>query len=243
MIARKGIFTDLDNTIIFSHRHEIGEREPVEEINGKKQAYMTKRGYELLQNTAHDQFIPITSRTLAQYRRISFYCDGSIPRYALIDNGGILLVEGKADTEWLNETTEMIAEDRAALNEFVRLFSTSADIKWQDDMVLFVKTDGSLEEIDTAVRDLGLMTFRHMNKIYVCSDKLTKGKAIRRFKKRYPIDCTIAAGDSEVDLSMIPEADEAYMALQLEELIEENDRVHLVDAVDIAEYIFGLSRN
>lgn len=43
------LFTDIDNTLLYSYRREIGENKVVvEHINGKIQSYMTKRSYDFL---------------------------------------------------------------------------------------------------------------------------------------------------------------------------------------------------
>ena len=238
MITRR-IFADLDNTVIFSHRHEIGERVLVERLNGKEQAYMTKRGYELLQTVSPEEFVPVTSRTIEQYQRIRFYSDGNMPKYALIDNGGILLIDGVPDREWLGETKRMIAGDMQAVKRVEEFFSKDAHVKWQDDMVLFLKTQLPFNEVATEAEKLGLMVFNHLNKIYICSSKLSKGSAVKRFKERFTTDYSVVAGDSEVDVSMISEADKAYMALKLEGYEKYKDRVCYMNAVDISEKIFG----
>lgn len=237
MVKNDVVFCDLDGTIIFSHRFDIGERILVERFGGREQAYISKLGYERLQTFPRDRFIPLTSRTLAQYGRISFYKDGGCPRYALLDNGGILLVDNEPDGEWLRETKELIEPDRERLEELAGRFSDKAEIKWQDDMVLFVKASDSVD-IRAYADQNGLLSFDHGSKLYVCSGKLTKGRAIRRFKKRFPVNRVTAAGDSGVDISMAREADEAYFSDVLESIVGIRDGVRYVEAVTIAERIF-----
>ena len=236
MIARR-IFSDLDNTVIFSHRHEIGEKVVVERLNGKDQAFMPKGGYDLLQSVDPKEFVPVTSRTIAQYQRLQFYADGRQPEYALLDNGGILLVNGEIDEEWHRETEEMIFDDMGSVRKIEDLFKDSY-VKLQDGMVLFIKTEIPYEKVSYEARSLGLMVFNHLNKIYVCSGKLTKGYAIKRFKNRFPAEYTIAAGDSEVDITMIPEADKAYFSIKLKEKVDILQNVSYMNAVDISERLF-----
>lgn len=233
------IFADLDNTLIFSHRYDIGDRCLVEMLNGKEQAYMTRRGYDYLQKIDTDVLVPVTSRTLAQYQRVSLYGDGRIPEYALIDNGGILLIDGKVDAVWLSETEALIKDDMDALKQYEQAFSDKAVIKWQDDMVLFLKSAEHYELFSSKADEYGLMIFNHFDKIYVCSGKLTKGNAVRRFKARYPADLTIIAGDSETDLSMVPEADKAYLDIKLKQKVRDTENVSFVEPLIIAETIFG----
>lgn len=235
----KRIFADLDNTLIFSHRYDIGDRCLVEMLNGKEQAYMTKRGYEYLQRIDPQVLVPVTSRTLAQYQRVSLFADGRMPRFALIDNGGILLIDGEVDKEWLSETEALIKDDMDALKRYEEAFSDKAVIKWQDGMVLFLKSNEPCELFSAKAAEYGLMIFSHFDKIYVCSRKLTKGNALRRFKARYPADFTVVAGDAETDLTMVPEADEAYLDIKLKKFAEDAENVSFVDPLIIAETIFG----
>lgn len=235
----KRIFADLDNTLIFSHRYDIGDRCLVEMLNGKEQAYMTRRGYEYLQKTDPDVLVPVTSRTLVQYQRVSLYDDGRNPKYALIDNGGILLINGKPDDLWLSETEALMKDDMDALKQYEKACEDKAVIKWQDDMVLFIKSDEPYELFSSKAEEYGLMVFNHFDKIYVCSGKLTKGNAVRRFKDRYPADLTIVAGDSEADLSMVSEADKAYLDIKLKQQVRDTGNVFFVDPLFIAETIFG----
>ena len=104
------IICDLDNTIIFSHRHDIGDKIPVEKLNGKNQSYMTIAGYVSLQMKKRDEFIPLTTRRFDQYKRLSFFKDGRIPHYAMIDNGGVLLIDGNEDISWKTESLDLISK-------------------------------------------------------------------------------------------------------------------------------------
>lgn len=50
--------------------------------------------------------IPTSTRTEEQYKRIDL--DIGIVPYALVCNGGVLLVNGKRDREWYLESLQMI---------------------------------------------------------------------------------------------------------------------------------------
>ena len=90
---------DMDNTLIYSYKHDIGrEKINVELYNGREISYITKRTFELL-NEIKKRFliVPTTTRTKQQYERI-FLGIGLI-KYALVCNGGVLLVDGKPDED------------------------------------------------------------------------------------------------------------------------------------------------
>ena len=68
------LFCDLDHTLIYSHRMPIGsDKMVVEYLNGKEQSFMTQGTFEFLckQNCVH--LIPVTTRSKAQYERISVF--------------------------------------------------------------------------------------------------------------------------------------------------------------------------
>ena len=232
------IICDLDNTIIFSHRHYIGDRTPVEKLNGKNQSYMTVAGYASLQMMKRDEFIPLTTRRVDQFMRLSFFKDGSIPHYAMIDNGGILLIDGNEDISWKTESLDLISKDNESIRRIQKKYSAIAVTMVQDGMVLFIKSDSLANEIEYDALSYGLLYFRHRNKNYVCSSALEKGKAIRRFKNRFHPDYIVVAGDSEIDLSMIPEADEAYMSSALFKQELADAKTSFINPLLIAETIF-----
>ena len=64
--------TDLDNTIIYSYKHDIGMRKRnVEFYQGREISYITEETYRLLQQVKNEMLIvPTTTRTLEQYQRI-----------------------------------------------------------------------------------------------------------------------------------------------------------------------------
>ena len=88
----KIFMSDLDNTLIYSYKHEIGEEKTCVEIyQDREVSYMTNRSCELLKAVTEEiLFVPTTTRTIEQYERI--HLDVGIPKYALVCNGGVLLV-------------------------------------------------------------------------------------------------------------------------------------------------------
>ncbi len=96
-------FSDLDNTLIFSYKHDIGEKKRCVEIyQGREVSYITERTYGLLKYAASRLlFVPVTTRTEEQYRRIDLGV--GVPSYALVCNGGVLLINGQEDAGWYRE--------------------------------------------------------------------------------------------------------------------------------------------
>ena len=109
---------DLDNTLIYSYKHDIGsDTVGVERYQGRVISYMTGSSYEMLdQIRKRVLFVPVTTRTVEQYERIDL---GSSPRFALVCNGGILLEDGQEDERWYEASLELVrdAEDELQLGE------------------------------------------------------------------------------------------------------------------------------
>ena len=93
------VHTDLDNTLIYSYKHEIGGPKTCVEIyQGREISFMTETSHRLLGQLCSKPgvlVVPTTTRTLEQYQRIDLGI--GVPEYALVCNGGVLLHQGKED--------------------------------------------------------------------------------------------------------------------------------------------------
>lgn len=229
MIIRK--FCDLDNTLIFSHRLEIGDKKVVECINGKEHSFMPQDSYEELQRQGRTAIIPLSSRTIEQYQRIKLFRNGDVPEYVLLDNGGVLLVNGVEDVCWRSKTYHLISQKREIMSYFESELKKYGNVKLQDNLILFFKSDidGIFEFVKNIVEDYGFIVFNHMKKIYICHDELSKGKAIKRFISKYGADYVISAGDAQIDCSMICYSDKCIFSNELKSEIGENKNIKLVD--------------
>lgn len=92
--------TDLDNTLIYSYKHDIGkDKRCVEIYQGREISFATQETYHLLHKLSEWKeqvlIVPTTTRTVEQYVRINLGIDGF--RYALVCNGGVLLVNHGSD--------------------------------------------------------------------------------------------------------------------------------------------------
>ena len=68
---------------------------------------MTARTQELLRDVQEKVcFIPCTTRSVAQYRRLQLLPDWQ-PQFALVANGGILLEYGHVDEAWYQESLQL----------------------------------------------------------------------------------------------------------------------------------------
>lgn len=205
---------DLDNTLIYSYKHDIGNATiNVEVYQGREISFLTRNTYENLKQIKEKILVvPTSTRSIEQYSRINLQI-GDIP-YALACNGGVLLAGGKKETAWYQESLKLIRESLPALDTARRFLAKDArrkfELRFIEELFLFTKCDepenvvGELKDIlDANMAEV----FYNREKVYVVPRKLSKGNAVDRFREYIKADQVIAAGDSEFDISMLRAAD------------------------------------
>lgn len=232
----KALFTDLDNTLIYSYKQNIGkDKVLVETKDGKELSFMTKTAYQyLLQLCKKLAVIPVTTRSLHQYNRISFHKTWSAEQ-ALVANGGILLLNNKIDEKWYQESLKLIQPAEKQLNLGIHLLqiddAVSFDIRKVDELFVFTKSNFPEKTLSRLRSHLDLQVvsvYQNGVKIYIMPKCLNKGNAILRFKKLYNFDKYYAAGDSEFDIPMLDQADYALFPEGLPEYAVSNNNRYIV---------------
>ena len=208
------LFSDLDNTIIYSYKHDIGGmKRNVEVYQGREISFITEKTYRLL-NYIKDKMliIPTSTRSIEQYNRINMGIGDF--KYALVCNGGILLVDGIRDEEWYLNSLDSISESRGELELAMSLLDRDKrrtfELRLIENLFIFTKCDQPekvVEDMKNKLDSKKVEVFHNGTKVYIVPVNLNKGNAIKRFGNYIKSDCTIAAGDSEFDISMLKAAD------------------------------------
>lgn len=212
----KILFTDLDNTLIYSKNTYIEDKISVEVYNEEYNSFMSRASYELLHSLNESiLFVPVTTRTIVQYNRIDF---GILPRYALCANGGMLLENGIISEEWYRESLSIVkASEKERHKAFVFLENDKRrKFECRDIYGLFIFT--KCDNIESAVSDLESFLnidlvdiLYNKDKLYIMPKVLNKANMIRRFLRKQGFgkenDMVFAAGDTEFDKGMIELAD------------------------------------
>ena len=206
--------SDLDNTLIFSYKRMSDENICVETKEGKKLSYMTPEGAALFGEIIKQvTFIPVTTRSREQYERITFPC-GIIPGYAVIDNGGSLLVNGVCDSLWQKDTDMIFSrssKDILICREYLeRCTDVYFEIRIVDGAFLFTKCHECERNIDNMRRTFSLShteLFAVGDKLYAIPRGINKENALLKLRQRFPDSIIIAAGDSEFDAGMLSLSD------------------------------------
>lgn len=236
--------TDLDRTIIFSHKFltsygkSLEDYTCVETYNNKPLSFVPKSSYKYLSNLLKTEdrylFIPTTTRSIKQFKRINLISEFPI---AIVDNGGTILYKGKPIKEWINYIKSLEKRLRYSYNEIYNMFRDS-DLyekkpKFVDDLFLFIKlkevkksiiskflykVQKKLENTDWEYTLQGL-------KLYIMPRYINKENAVE-YVSNYLLpehnNIVLTSGDGNLDIglieygdiSFIPKHSEAYKILE-----------------------------
>ncbi|RDY31859.1 HAD hydrolase family protein [Lachnotalea glycerini] len=227
--------SDIDNTLIYSYKHEIGSNKKcVELYQGREISFMTQYSYERLHKICEKElFVPTTTRTIEQYKRIDFGIDE--PDYALVCNGGILLKKGLIDDAWYHKSLDMISNAQSELKKAIEILKMDSNINFEirniNQLFLFTKSKSPKETLAGLNEKLNLNkveTFTNGLKVYVMPKNLNKGNAVLRLKEKLKAKRIIAAGDSEFDISMLRVADIAFAPELLKKQMKAKTNTNIV---------------
>lgn len=225
------IASDLDRTLIYSRAaFGLGSDAPEPEVrcvelnHGEPLSFVTATGHTLLEQlAASGAMVPVTSRTVRQYRRITL--PGPPPRFAICANGGRLLQDGVEDEDYRATLRADLAAASAPLEQVWALLRAAADaraaagaplksIRVADELfcyaVEFERADPQwVAELAVAVQPLGWGVTRQLRKVYLVPAPLTKVRALDAVRERTGATRVLAAGDAHLDLPLLQAADAA----------------------------------
>lgn len=219
--------SDLDNTLLYPGREQLLEdRVCVERYQGREISFMSLKSHGLLSRVNKQVcFVPTTTRSLEQYRRISFH-EAWIPQYALVCNGGMLLKDNRVDREWYEESLKIISgcleELRLAAALLERDEYRSFEIRSVGGLFLFTKSRQPQRTAAMLLEGLNeelIQVFQNGSKIYAVPKTLNKGAAVQRLFKQLKGEYLIAAGDSALDIPMLEAADLSFWPAGLEKSV------------------------
>lgn len=227
--SRTLVASDLDRTLIYSTAAlaltMTDEHAPrllcVEVHESKPLSYMTETAGRLLVELADTvRFVPTTTRTRKQYRRISLPCRQ--PRYAICANGGHLLVDGRTDHDWNIEMRRRLADGSAPLEEIRAHLAATADPEWlrkervAEDLFAYLVVDrerlpeGWVKDLAAWADPRGWTVSLQGRKIYAVPRPLSKSAALAEVVRRTGVEQVLAAGDSLLDADLLLAADAGW---------------------------------
>lgn len=221
--------SDLDNTLIYSQRRFLkGDKRCIEVYKDENISYMTEKTIKLLKELQnHIMFIPTTTRSRIGFLRIDF-SSVSVPRYALVCNGGMLLVDNQIDEKWYSESLKMIKDSLPVLKQAMDLLEKdefrTLDVRFVEKLFVFTKTSRPQKTIQMLEKHLNadlVDIFPHHEKIYILPKVLNKGTGIVRLKNLLKAEKIIVAGDTAFDVPMLKAGDVSYFPEEIYHLCNE----------------------
>lgn len=207
--------SDLDNTLIHSHKKKTETDLCVELYQEREQSFMSQKAVSLFRQMIQQKnicFLPVTTRTVAQYQRI-FFPEQYHPEFALTANGYILLKQDMPEADWLSDSVCRVQPYQPEFRNLEQIFQQDSrfrHVSIADGMFVACACETS-EIADDCLSDYQNLTqlqaFRTGRKLYFFPSDANKGTALQKFRNLYPCDLLIAAGDSEMDWPMLKIAD------------------------------------
>jgi phosphoserine phosphatase len=219
---------DLDRTLIYSRgalaAHGDAKRSlvPVERHEGKDASWMTATAATRFGALAEQTLVvPVTTRIPEQYERVSL--PGPAPRYAIAANGGVLLVDGKADHTW-DATVAAELREVAPLREVWEHALLVCRPEWTVKLrnargmfcyaVLHRKRvpAGFVAEAAGWAEQRGWQLSLQGRKLYWVPRSLRKSAGVAEVARRVGAEVVLAAGDSLLDTDLLEHADRGIAA-------------------------------
>ncbi len=236
--------SDLDNTLIYSYKRDIGyNKKCVEIYENREISFMSEKSIEMLKYISKKiNFVPLTTRTEEQYKRI-FFNDVNI-EYALVCNGGILLKNGKRDEKWYENSIEIIKPFNEEMKKAAKLLENDIyrnfELRNIDNLFLFTKSSEPLKTIEyvkSNINNENIDVFNNGIKVYAIPKKLDKGTALKRFKDYINSEFVISAGDSIFDVPMVNCADIGFMPKDMNEFTDNRNIKFCDKDILFSEYV------
>jgi hypothetical protein len=220
---------DLDRTLIYSSRAfwletPDAQAPPIvvsEVYKGVPISYMTRAAEQLLLDlAAAATFVPVTTRTVAQYSRVQL--PGPVPRFAITTNGGTILLDGQVDPDWSRTLQQRLGAEAAPLAEVRALLEDPAALEWivrvhtAEDLFTYAIIDRDampaewIAALHVQCRALGWTVSVQGRKLYCVPDAVNKSAAVAEVHRRLGAPTVLAAGDSLLDQRMLEEAHFAF---------------------------------
>ncbi|MEK3662953.1 HAD family hydrolase [Paenibacillus sp. FSL F4-0236] len=219
--------SDLDRTLIYS-LGAIGVPEntpgliPAEIIEGKTRSYISQQALnQLMDLNTRIIFIPVTTRTIQQYKRINLFQETVIPDYAVTSNGGNILIGGVVDKEWRESIGRLVTRHSAGAEEVRSYIKAVVREDWIisenycDDLFysfMVYRDQLPLDEITNLsdrLYNLGWRVSLQGRKLYAVPAAVNKSDAILHLRRTVRSEPMVASGDSLLDKSLLESADYA----------------------------------
>ncbi|SOD71744.1 hypothetical protein SAMN05892883_1220 [Jatrophihabitans sp. GAS493] len=230
------VASDLDRTLIYSRAatgldgpvgatpappRGVTELRCVEVFEGGPLSFMSEPAAQSLAALAAEcTFVPVTTRTVAQLRRVQLPvpAPASGDGYAVAANGGVLLHDGEPDADWAARVAVAIGGSQPHHRVWAELQELAGrdwvlKLRSAEDLFCYAVLDRGavpadfIAETTAWASRLGWRTSLQGRKLYWVPDALTKRAAVAEVARRRGSELVLAAGDSLLDIDLLEGAD------------------------------------
>jgi hypothetical protein len=193
---------------------------PVDVVGGTVYGYMTGPAVDRWVELARaGVLVPATTRSEDQYRRLDL--PGPPPRYAVVCNGGRILVDGVVDAAWERAVRSRMAAggvpfERVRTQAAGWLRDCPATLRTVEDLFVYLTVAERDERFEALAREAagwagerGWRVSLQGRKLYLLPAHLDKASAVAEVATRLGADRVVAGGDSLLDADMLRAADAA----------------------------------
>lgn len=223
-------FSDLDRTLICSKKlisNTCDNVVCIEHIDNQEISYTSNMILEKIKIlNLNSVFIPTTTRSIEQFKRINFEKFGITFKYAITSNGACILKDGEILESW-NKHIQKLKDSCVSLNllvkEYQEQFSKGIEpfitkFRIVEDNFFYFVLDKSIKNIDFLeefilyIKSSGWTYFKNCSKVYFLPIGMTKENAIE-FLIKNELNATNfnALGDSSMDIGMLNQSKKAYV--------------------------------
>jgi len=166
-------------------------------------------------------FVPVTTRTINQYRRISLFRERIIPTYGVVSNGGNIIVNGVVDHSWQERVAMNMVQMCLCAQDMLASFNELGHESWAgpmrmaDDLFYYCIVERDkvpLAELASFALWAGTQQWNvslQGRKLYLVPNVINKWTAVAYIRDLLQAHMVVAAGDSLLDLCMLEQADYA----------------------------------
>lgn len=218
--------TDLDRTMIYSKKFININEESVQAVEVKEDrviSYMTNKSIDLLKKINEKiPVIPVTTRSLDEYKRINIFEEIN-PRFFIVNNGGKIFVNGVEDKKWKKYINKKLKYNKLSTmyNYFIEtmkkcnieiLREKNIDNMYYMFIIEDMPTD-KITDINEKIQDFSYSLYKTGRKVYLVPDFINKWDALNYLRDEYfyidenNLEKIAYSGDSNMDLGCVLNSD------------------------------------
>jgi len=219
--------SDLDRTLIYSS--EFVRNEPPESVdiieyyNGGPISWVSRKMVDMLRTISERAtFVPVTTRSIEQYRRVELWNRVSC-KYAITTNGANILIDGKPDIEWNQKMHSSIRSQCEHPEKVAERLKTFENRPWMikvrevEQVFHYFVVDekrfdaSELQNLFADLKNWNWDVIFNGRKIYFIPNVLEKVTALKRIMELEDCRSIYSAGDTSLDICMAEISERFYL--------------------------------